>query len=398
MNRKVLIIISSLTLVLFAAALVVIGFAAVVGHNLGLFEGRYQQMRQYAALLREIENRFIGDFDVEDINIAAMSAAVASLDDRWSFFLTAEALEALLHNARNQYPGIGIQVTQADDIDGTLIVFVHRDSPAYNAGLVAGDIITVVDGIDVTQKPLDEVIALVRRPIGTSAEITILREDGTTAIKTVVADMVFTNPVEYYIIENDVGLIRLANFGGGAAEQFISAVNTLLGQNVRAFIFDVRGNRGGSVIEMTRILDKLLPEGEIFVTVDRTGEEQVVFSGPEMIDLPMVVLVDRHSYSAAEFFAAIMREYDHAIIVGEQTTGKSRMQTLHFLPGGNAVNLSTAEYLTKNRVSLYGVGGVMPDYLIEFCDEQRRLFLFGRLDFDYDIHIIKALEVLTFLE
>jgi carboxyl-terminal processing protease len=114
-----------------------------------------------------------------------------------------------------------------------------------------------------------------------------------------------------------------------------------------------------------------------------------------MIDLPMVVLVDRHSYSAAEFFAAIMREYDHTIIVGEQTTGKSRMQTLHLLPGGNAVNLSTAEYLTKNRVSLYDTGGVTPDYLIEFSDEQRRLFFMGNLNLSEDIHIIRALELLA---
>ena len=391
MKRKVLILISSLTLVLFAAALVVI---AVVGHNLGLFEGRYQQMRQYAALLRVIDNRFIGDFDLDDINITAMTAAVASLDDDWSFFLTAEALENMLQNARNIYPGIGIQVRSEEDLDGILIIHVHRDSPAYNAGLLPGDIITHVDGIDISLKFLDEVIKLIRRPVGESVDLTVLREDGTITVKNPVADFVFINPVEYDLIYTDIGLITILNFGAGAADEFISAVNSLLDQNAGAFIFDVRGNRGGSVFEMTRILDKLLPEGEIFVTVDRTGDEQIFLSDSEKIDLPMAVLVDRHSYSAAEFFAAIMREYDHAVIIGEQTTGKSRMQTLHFLPGGNAINLSTAEYLTKNRISLHDAGGVTPDYLIEFSDDLRRLFLMGNLELSEDIHVVKALELL----
>jgi carboxyl-terminal processing protease len=137
-----------------------------------------------------------------------------------------------------------------------------------------------------------------------------------------------------------------------------------------------------------------LPEGEIFITVDSYGNEDIIFSDADMLDVPAVVLVDRNSFSAAEFFAAIMREFDYAIIVGEQTSGKSRMQTVHMLPEGNAINLSTAEYLTKNRVSLEDAGGVTPDYLIEFTDDQFTDFIFGSLDIDDDPHIQKALYLL----
>jgi len=162
-----------------------------------------------------------------------------------------------------------------------------------------------------------------------------------------------------------------------------------------ALMIDLRGNYGGYVSEVTEILDYLLPEGEIFVTVYRDGSESITRSDASFIDLPAVVLVDRNSFSGAEYVAALLREYDYAPIVGEQTTGKSRMQKPVELPGGGAINISFAEYLTKNRVSLHDAGGLTPDYEIVLSVDDMYLFQSGRLELDDDPQFQKALQVLN---
>ena len=389
--KNIAILILSLTLILLVSAL---ALAAVVGQQLGVFDGRFQQVHQYAILLREIDRRFIGEVDLEEINIAAMTAAVYALDDRWSFFMTSESLQQLLNHRDNVRHGIGINVELDEDTGGMIVLRVQRGSAAETAGLVDGDIITHIDERDISGYTLTYIISLIQRPLGDSVDLTVIREDGEIVVLTPIFSVVFTSPVEYELLYPDIGLIALSNFNHGSANEVKAATESLLEQGASAFIFDVRSNSGGMVHEMTAILNRFLPAGEIFVTVDSEGNEDIIYSDSDFLDLPAVVLVDRHSFSAAEFFAAIMREYDYAIIVGERTSGKGRSQTIHMLPGGNAVNLSTAEYLTKNRVSLEEIGGVTPDYYIEFTDEQFTAFIRGNLGIDYDPHVQKALYLL----
>ena len=405
MRKNLSTIVITVSLFMFAVSSALLILSLSFAYQLGILDGGFgqisrnithvNQLSQYAALLREIDNRFIGEFDIDELNIAAMRAAVDALDDEWSVFLTAEALEARMRSARNRYQGIGISVISDANVAGISVTRVHRGSPADVAGVMVGDVITHVDEVDISDYSLAEIISLMQRPLGLAMELTIIRGDEYVYTLFPIFDNVFTNPVEYEIFLNDIGYISLENFSAGAAEAFIEAVEYLLKNNVSAFIFDVRNNSGGNVAEMTGILDRLLPEGEIFVSVDRAGNEHVKHSDATMLDLPAVVLVDRNSFSAAEYFAAILSEYDFAYVVGEQTSGKGRMQTLHMLPGGNAVSLSTAEYLTKNRVSLHAVGGLTPDFVIDFTDEQRRRFNTRSLDRDDDVHIQKALYLLT---
>jgi len=201
--------------------------------------------------------------------------------------------------------------------------------------------------------------------------------------------------VSYELLDGDIGFLKIANFNEGSAQRFIAAAEDLIGQGAQTFVFDVRGNPGGLVSEVTGMLDYLLPEGEIFIAVDRSGTETITTSDPEYVDLPAVVIVDSLSFSAAEYFAAMLREYSRADIVGEQTTGKSRMQKTVGLPGGGAINISFAQYLTKNRVSLHDVGGVSPDHEVILTDDERLLFFSGRLERDLDPQIQKALSLVN---
>jgi len=345
-------------------------------------------------LIDVIEDRFIGTFDLDAFIAYAMRGGVASLDDHWSHYMTPEEYAHHLESINNQFVGIGVEVLIDDDTDGVRVMNVHRGSGAYDAGILAGDIIVEVDGECVIGYTLDELRALLRRPIDDTALIGVLR-DGELLHLTVVYRVVFVDPVSYKMLDGNIGYVSVRNFDVGAANGFISAVEYLMSQGAVGFIYDVRSNPGGRLDEMSAILDFLLPEGIIFISVSTSGDEQTIMSDGNYIDMPAVVLVNSHSFSAAEYFAALLTEYYYAYTVGEQTTGKNRLQNTIPLPCGGAVVLSTGEYLTKNRVSLYDEGGYTPLHIIELTDEEYLLFRRGELEFEDDPQLQLALSLLT---
>ena len=353
------------------------------------------EVQTFAELMELISSRFIGDFDNEDIMYAAMWAAVDSLDDYWSYFMSPEEYMYFRQRGDNRYSGIGVDVVVDEETGGIKVLGVRRESGAYAAGIVAGDIITAVDGMSILGFTIAETRQALQRPLGETALVTVLREDDQYYDLTVIYNLVFIDPVSYEMLDGDIGYIVLRNFDTRAAERFISAVNVLIEQGATAFIYDVRSNPGGKVTEMTMILDFLLPEGEIFISVNSSGTEQIIRSDEDYLDMPAVVIVNSYSFSGAEYFAAILCEYDYAYTVGEQTTGKNRMQTTFQLSDGSAVHISTGEYLTKNRVSLYDTGGFTPGYLIELTEDEFGLFLSGDLSIESDPQLQKAIFLLA---
>jgi len=355
----------------------------------------HNETSDYEELLNLISNRFIGRIDVDEITEAAMRAAVESLEDDWSFYMSPEEYKRFLETSDNRYTGIGVDVVIDDDTSGIRVLGVYRDSGADMAGIIIGDLIIAVDGESILGFTLDEVRGKLRRPLGDSAVLTVLRSDGEYHDLTVVYNLVFTDPVSFSMLDGNIGYLMLSNFESGAAERFISAVEMLIEQGAVAIVYDVRSNPGGRVGEVTQILDFLLPEGEIFISVDRGGVEQITKSDADFIDLPAVVLVNSYSFSGAEYFAAMLDEYDYALTVGEQTTGKNRMQTTIPMSNGGAVHISTGHYLTKNRISLFDTGGYTPNFIIPLDEEEQQLYFRGELEFDLDPQLLKALSLLT---
>jgi len=388
-------LVTVITLMLMASALTYSALVIFIGYPFGFRDNRADAVREFATLLSRIEEFYIGEYNENEIAVAAMRSAVDALGDEWSFFMTSEEFRRSRDNTQNRYEGIGVTVEFDEETEGMRIVQVFRGSAAETAGIVSGDVIIAVDGESAKNITSAELRDMLRRPIGESALLSVIRADGHDEDITVVFGFVFVEPLSYEMLDDYIGYIRLYNFNYGSARSFITAANELIEQGAQGFIFDMRGNPGGWVVQMTEILNFLLPEGEIFISVDRAGNEQVTFSDDEYIDLPMVVLVDRFSFSGAEYFAALLREFDFAQIVGEQTTGKSRIQRVIELPGGSAVNISFAEYLTKNRVSLHDEGGVVPDYIIELTDEEFSGFIRGILEHEDDPQLQKAIELLT---
>ena len=384
----------TLTLMLAASALVCMATALIFIRLSRPDDEISVAARNYRMLLELIDDVYIGRLDVGEVSDAAMRETVEALGDRWSYYLTSEEYAVYLDRANNRYAGIGIGVVIDDATGGMKVQYTYKGSAAESAGLAAGDIITEIDGESICGMDLDEMRSLIARPLGESVILTVLSPDDTTKALTVLYDYIFIDPVSYEMLDGDIGYIILSNFDTGSSDSFISAANELIGQGARAFVFDVRANNGGRVDEMTGILDYLLPEGEIFVDVDRNGVEDITLSGPAFVDMPAIVIVDANSYSAAEYFAATLREYGYAEVVGVQTTGKNRVQKTWEMPWGGALHISSSQYLTKNRVSLYDAGGLTPDHQVGLTEEEYAMFMSGILRQDTDPQLQKALSLL----
>lgn len=347
--------------------------------------------------LEELEGliltRFIGEADEEMLENAAAEGMIESLDDRWSYYMSPE--EFILHTeqSNNAYVGIGVTISQEEGVDGFVIQVVNEDGPADRAGLQVKDVIVAVDGISTLQLDTSEGRNLVRGEAGTEVLITVRRDSQELTIP-VTRQEVQTPVATWEMLPDNVGLIQIVNFDARCAEETIAAMEDLLAQGATRLVFDVRNNPGGYAREMVKVLDYLLPEGDLFRTVDYKGTENVDRSDAAYLDIPMAVLVNANSYSAAEFFAAALREYDAAIVVGEHTSGKGYFQYTYELDDGSGVGLSVGKYFTPKGESLEKVG-VTPDVEVTVTEEQAADIYYGLLPNEDDPQLQAAIEALN---
>lgn len=326
---------------------------------LGIFIFDQKGQSKLSVLEQLILERFIGEADQVAMEDAAASAMIASLGDRWSYYIPADEYEAYMEQMRNAYVGVGITIRAEESNNGITVLEVTAGGPAEEAGIQANDQIVKVDGQSIIGMTLENIKKLIQGEENTTVSITVLR-NGEEHTMEVTRRTVRTPVVEATLLDNGIGLVTIANFNTNCASETIAAIETLMEQGADKFIFDVRNNPGGYAREMVEVLDYLLPEGKLFTTVDYTGATQTEMSDENFLDLPMAVLVNGSSYSAAEFFAAALAEYDAAVVVGEKTSGKGYFQNTFQLPDGSAVGLSIGKYYTPEGKSLADVG-VTPD-------------------------------------
>ena len=335
-------------------AAVVLTAVVCVGGSILIFRA---SMGTYGASLLEglklVEDKFVGEYDETAAVDAALEGLVSGLGDRWSYYLTEEEYQAQNQRRTNQYVGIGVTVTYERE-DGLLIQEVTAGGPAEAAGLRSGEVITAVDGVSLAGDARFEGSSLIQGEEGTTVSLEVLGAGGVSRTVEVARASMDTDPVEYEMLEGDVGYVRLLNFYDNSAARLEAAVAELQAQGAQAMIFDMRDNGGGYLSQLTDMLDFLLPEGPIFITRDKAGHEEVTYSDASCVDLPMVVLVNEDTYSAAEFFAAELQEWGVARIVGEPTSGKGYSQQTFALPHGGAIAISTGAYFTGSGTSLIG--------------------------------------------
>ena len=353
--------------------------------------------QKYAEIMNLVDQFFIGeDVDPDLVNDAMAAGVVAGLGDRWSYYVSAEDYQAYLENINNAYVGVGITISAKTDEDGELLGYevsqVTSGSPAEEAGVEPGDVLIRANGSDVTEITLEETKNLVKGEEGTTVELTFLRDEAEQT-RTVERRALTVIPAEGRMLAGAVGYITIDNFDAGCAETVKALVESLKAQGATSLLFDVRNNPGGLKTELTDLLDYLLPEGTIFHTVNYAGEEEIVTSDASCVDMPMAVLVNEDSYSAAEYFACALQEYDAAAVVGEQTYGKGYYQVGLQLSDGSCVNLSIGKYYTPSGESLIDVG-VTPDVELELNDEDALSLARKQLEPDEDPQVQAALACL----
>lgn len=358
-------------------------------------EGKVAQgAEKLAELLNVIDTAYIGDADPTVMTDAAAAAMVEASGDRWSYYVSAAEMEEFSTMKENVFGGIGVSIVYQNADEGILIETVDPGGSAQKAGIHPGDIIIEAGGQSLIGMDPSTAASFIRGEIGTDVIIKVLR-DGEELTFTVKRAKIEETVAAGVLLEGNVGYIVIQNFNDRCASETIACIEDLIEQGATKLLFDVRFNVGGYVSELVDLLDYLLPEGDLFVSEDYTGVKQTDTSNPSCLRMPMAVLINAYTYSSAEFFAAVLEEYEWAFTVGEHTVGKGNYQITIPLSDGSAVSLSVGRYYTPIKgIWLEESGGLAPTIEVEVDEETLAYIYAGLLDPMKDPQVLAALEAL----
>ncbi|HJA26499.1 MAG TPA: PDZ domain-containing protein [Candidatus Fournierella merdigallinarum] len=297
--------------------------------------------------------------DIQDPTLFDMISYgyILGTGDRNATYYTAKQYTELLEVQSGNIVGVGVDVVK-DTSGYARITQVYAGSPAEELGLQVGGFITAIDGADVKNLTRENVLARLQGESGTEVVISYMSPDNETADYTVIRSKYVIPSVEYQMMEDAVGYIRIIQFDSTTLNQFSQAVNDLTGQGAVALMFDLRGNGGGVLSAAVDCIDLLVPKGDIVYAEDKNGERTLMGESDESsVDLPMVVLVDGTTASSAELFAASLREFSGAQLVGQTTYGKGTIQAEpHRMSDGSAVVVTVAKMITGAGSTFDGTG------------------------------------------
>ena len=361
------------------------------GTRLGNLQASEEKYSKFAEVSSIVEKYFVGEYDEEELMDGAISGYVSALGDKWSGYYTAEEYKLINDDNNNKYAGVGITVSYDTEKDIYTITALTDEGPAQQAGIGINDIIRAVEGKELEGVSQNELVSMVRGEVGTEVTLTIEKQSGEVKDYTLERQEIYTPDITSEMLEGNIGFIRIDAFDKGAEQEFETHLQSLVDAGAKALIFDVRVNGGGYADVMSEMLDKLLPKGMIISMTDKNGNTDENYSDDECVGLPMAVLTNRYSISAAEFFAAAIQEYGVGTVVGEKTGGKGYAQTMMPLSDGSALNISTYRYYTPKGNTLAETG-VTPD--VEVALEEEKLQDFYSLEKEEDTQLQKAIEIL----
>ena len=327
------------------------------------------------------------------------------LDDPYSVYYTPEEFAKLNEDDSGEYVGIGATVSKTVEDGKVYVVKPLRGSPAEAVGLLPGDVFVKIDDIDVTtDMELEEVVNYIRGKEGTTAHLKMYREGEPDFLEFDITRAKIQNiTVDYEMLDNKIGYISVDQFIENTPQQFKEGVDSLIGQGARALIIDMRNNPGGLLTAVNEMTDYIINDDAVADGAKEAGLQLVVkdkdgkiindykCSDEHSVDIPMAVLINGNSASAAEIFTADMKDYKLATIIGTTTFGKGIVQSVIPLSDGSAIKITIAKYFTPAEHDIHKVG-IEPDIEIDVSDEQKRM---AEIPHDEDPQLQKAIEVLT---
>ena len=357
--------------------------------------GAMHKLLRARALIEENYVDKLSKEQLDDLDDAAISAMVKSLGDPYSSYLNASDFSDYQEKNEEEYIGIGISVTFTPETNSLIVMSPYDNSPAQKAGVLPGDRILSVDGVDVTTETYDAVIDYIKNedaPIGTAIILTIERgeekeildikvERGKIDIQTVTTKM----------LGSKVGYIRVAQFIHSTEQDFKDGLDMLKAEGMRGLVIDLRNNPGGYANTVISMADMLLPEGTIAYLEDNKGEKKYFYSDENELGLPMVILINGGTASASELLAGSVQAYGLGTIVGEKSFGKAVGQTPIMLTNRSAIYLTNARYYTPKGECI-DKKGIVPDVEVKISPQ-----LYSKINLltmSEDLQLSKAIEIL----
>ena len=330
-----------------------------------------EKAKQYSALQSidsYVKENYYGEIDETKLNDGILKGYVSGLGDKYSRYLSAEEYLSEQNDNNGELIGLGLTLSQ-DDSGYIRIAGIMDNSPVSEGGLQEGDIITAVDGVDVITAGFDKSVDAMKGTEGSNITLTV-RKDGIEKDYTFTRSQIEVTTVTGEMRSDYIGYIKISGFKANTPEQFMEVLERLTLNGAKGIVFDLRDNLGGLATALQSCLDPLLPEGIIAIAEYKDGHtETIVYSDDSELNIPMAVLVNKNTASAAELFAASLHDFGKAKLVGEKTYGKGVMQTTAEFETGGAVVLTIAEYRTTVS-ECYNNIGLTPDYPVEQSDSE----------------------------
>lgn len=316
-----------------------------------------------------------------------------ALNDPYSCYYTAEEYDLLMESTSGSYSGIGVTVSQNAETKVITVVKPFEGAPGAEAGMLPGDIVTQVDGKDISGLDINTVVSYIKGEEGTTVKIQVYREsDNDYHELTVTRAKIEVPTVEYEMLSDNIGYVQVTEFDDVTADQYIEAVDKLKSDGMEALIVDIRDNPGGLLDVVVKMLDYMLPEGTIVYTEDKNGEGDTYTSDAEhYFDLPLAVLVNGNSASASEIFSGAIKDYGIGTIVGTQTFGKGIVQNVLPFSDGSAIKLTVSRYFTPSGVCIHGVG-IAPDIEVDLDEDLKTQISISHEDDNQLQEAIKAVK------
>ncbi|MEG0872698.1 MAG: S41 family peptidase [Clostridia bacterium] len=339
----------------------------------------------------KIKENYVEDVDMEKLVSGAISGMASGTGDPYTRYVSKEEFDKMLVEGKEQYDGIGVHITYDKETGGILILGVMPNSPALREDLKAGDVILQVGPTIVTIENYTKCVDDLKGKAGTEIALKIKRGNDLIE-KNVPREKVIANNVESEILDKNIGYIRIWAFENDVYKQFKTEYDSLRAKNVSGIIVDLRNNPGGIVPETVNILNLLLPKCDVLRLVPKDGKEKVYKTDDEnKIDIPLAVLVNSKSASAAEIFASAIKDSNKGVIIGNKTYGKGIVQTVERLSAKDAISITTSKYYTPSGIEIHK-NGIEPNFIVDLPEEVRND---TTIDKAKDTQLSRAIEYIT---
>ncbi len=339
----------------------------------------------------ELEKKYIGEINDEELIEGALKGYVAALGDPYTTYYTKKEMQEIMEETNGNFVGIGIYMTQDVKNNAILIIKPIENSPAEEAGILAGDIIKKVNDEEYTGDQLNEIANKIKGEEGSKVKLEIYR-DGETKTFEITRRKVIISHITTKVLDNNIGYIAISDFEGNCADEFKTKYKELEKQGIKKLIIDIRNNGGGIVDEALEITNTIVDKGStLLITKNKQNEEQVTKATENaIIDMPIVVLINEYSASASEILAGALKDNNKATLVGTTTYGKGIIQELHQLSDGSGLKITVSEYYTPNHIAINKIG-ITPDVEIKLSEEAKKQ---TNLKEEDDTQLKKSIEIL----